>query len=111
MLVGGTGADIFRYGGTTEGIDRLTDFISGTDALELSASGFGGGLVAGMDLGLANRFVVGINATNAFGQFVYNGANGALYWDADGTGAGVKVQIATLTSHPALSAGDLHVIL
>jgi hypothetical protein len=42
-------------------------------------------------------------------HFLYS--SGALYYDADGSGAGAKVQIATLgtTVHPALTAADIHV--
>ena len=29
-------------------------------------------------------------------RFIYNKTNGGLYYDADGTGAGARVQIATL---------------
>jgi hypothetical protein len=40
--------------------------------------------------------VIGTVATEAFGQFLYNTANGVLYWDADGTGAGARVAFTRL---------------
>ncbi len=109
QLTGGQGADIFRFATAAEGGDRITGFTSGTDALELSAAGFGGDLVAGMDLGQGDHLVLGTQATQGHGQFIY-AANGALYWDADGTGVGVKALVARFSAHPALLAGDLHVI-
>ena len=109
-LTGGLGADIFRFANAAEGGDRITDFTSGTDALEFSAAGFGGGLAAGMDLGQGDHLVLGSKATQGHGQFLYTAANGALYWDADGTGGGAKALVAMLATHPALLAGDLHVI-
>ncbi len=110
QLAGGLGADSFRVGSPAEGVDRVTDFVSGTDLLEFSALGFGGGLAEGMDIGAADRLVLGTKATHGYGQFLYNGANGALYWDADGTGLGAKVQVASLIGHPTLAASDLHII-
>jgi hypothetical protein len=62
-----------------------------------------------MDLGAADYLVLGTRATQAHGQFLYNGVNGALYWDADGSGVGAKVLVASLIGHPALAASDLHV--
>jgi Ca2+-binding RTX toxin-like protein len=108
-MAGGAGADVFRYDSSAEGADRIGDFVSGEDSFEFSAGGFGGGLVRDMDVGAENRFVNGTQATAAHGQFLY-GANGVLYWDADGTGSGSKVAVATLTGVPGLSAADLHII-
>ena len=108
-LTGGGGADVFRFGNLTERGDTILDFQAGTDVLEFSASGFGGGLSDGMDLGADGRFVLGSTATQAFGQFIYTSATGALYWDADGTGAGAKMEVASLTGLPGLSAADMHI--
>jgi Ca2+-binding RTX toxin-like protein len=109
LLTGGLGADIFRFGSALEGADRITDFVAGTDVLEFSAGGFGGGLSISMDLDIAHGLVLGKTATEAHGQFLYVAATGALSWDADGTGAGAAQLIATLTSHPVLSAAELHI--
>jgi hypothetical protein len=107
-LEGGGDRDTFVYGSAAEGGDAIVDFVAGTDKFEISASGFGGGLAAG---GLAaNRLVNGTVATQAFGQFLYNSANGQLSWDADGTGAGVAELIATLSGAPAITAADFTVV-
>lgn len=50
VLTGGEGSDIFRFASSLEGQDRITDFTSGVDHLEFSATGIGGGLLAGMNL-------------------------------------------------------------
>ena len=107
-LAGGDGADVFRFASALEGGDRITGFSTGEDRVGISAAGFGGGLVAGMDLSTGNYFVNGTTATAAHAQFIHAGAG--LYWDADGTGAGAKVLIATFAGGAVLTAADVHVI-
>ena len=105
-LTGGLGADVFRFGAPGEGKDTVLDFLHGTDVVEVSAAAFGGGLVAGMDVGATGHFVAGAAAKAATGQFLF--AAGSLFWDADGTGLGAKVALAGgLTG---LTAADIHVI-
>jgi Ca2+-binding RTX toxin-like protein len=41
---------------------------------------------------------------------VYNSSTGALYYDADGSGAGAAVLVATLQGTPTVSATDITVI-
>jgi hypothetical protein len=41
---------------------------------------------------------------------VYDTSTGALYYDADGSGAGAAQLIATFTTTPALAATDIYVI-
>jgi Ca2+-binding RTX toxin-like protein len=40
-------------------------------------------------------------------RVVYNTSTGALYYDADGSGAGKAVQIAVLESKPVLDYSDV----
>ena len=111
VMTGGGGADIFRFGASTEGRDQITDFSALEDTLEFSALGFGGGLITGMDLVADGRFVLGNVANQAKGQFLYAASTGLLSWDADGTGLGGRVSIATLTGNPVLTGSELHVIV
>ena len=46
-LTGGGGCDTFVFNKLCEGVDKITDFIHGQDVIQISAAGFGGGLVAG----------------------------------------------------------------
>ena len=39
-----------------------------------------------------------------------NRATGGLYYDADGSGAGAAILLATITNMPVLTAGDFVVI-
>lgn len=108
-LTGGTGVDSFIYNLSNEGIDTITDFSVVDDTIRVSAAGFGGGLVAGAVIP-AGQFVVGAGAGDANDRFIYNNANGRLFFDVDGTGAAGQVQLATLTGIPALTNADIFVI-
>lgn len=43
-------------------------------------------------------------------SILYNTTTGALLYDADGSGQGVAVQFATLTTKPQVGAGDFLVV-
>jgi len=74
-LTGGDGSDIFSYQNANEGGDVITDFNGNYDHIQVSAAGFGGGLVAGMDLLASGHYVENSTglATSAagIGQFIY----------------------------------------
>jgi VCBS repeat-containing protein len=105
---GGDGADIFAFQAAADGPDDIIDFVSGTDTLRISAGGFGGGLTAGGTVSLVSGSTPTASGTN--GQFLYDTDDGRLFWDADGTGTGGAVLIATLSSVPTITASDFTVI-
>jgi Ca2+-binding RTX toxin-like protein len=108
-LVGYGGADRFAFTTALAGgnIDQIADFLSGTDGIQLDDAVF-----TGLGLGALNAdaFVVGTAAQDADDRIVYDQATGALWFDADGSGAGAAVQFATLIGHPPIAAGDFTVI-
>jgi Ca2+-binding RTX toxin-like protein len=95
---------MFRFTGTGDGGDTITDFLRGTDKIEVSKSGFGfTTLVVTSNAG-------GVETTTA-PQFVYDQTSHILYYDSNGVTAGGLTQIATLNaSVTALNATDFHVI-
>jgi Ca2+-binding RTX toxin-like protein len=101
-LTGGGGLDIYVYRSITEGNDTITDFGS-DDRFRISANGFGAGLTAGVGLSLTaatTGMLVNSNvATSNVATFLYS--NGLLRFDADGTGSGQAVNVATLLNGPA----------
>jgi hypothetical protein len=90
VLFGEDGRDIFRYHNANEGGDFIIDFNGFYDRVQVSAAGFGGGLVAGMNLLASGRYVA--NSTGfatspaGIGQFIYVAGSKQLYWDGDGAG-------------------------
>ena len=109
-LAGFGGADQFRFTSALGGgnIDRILDFLSGTDKIVLdkaifTAFGGPGALNAG-------AFVSGTAAADADDRIIYDGATGRLFYDADGNGGVAAVLFATLDGRPALAASDFTVI-
>ncbi len=102
VLTGGAGADHFVFASAAEGGDKIADFVAGLDHIDLSASGFG---LAALVLG--ENFILGTQATAAMASLIYNPATGVLAFDADGSGAGAAVTLATLAHAPVLSVNDL----
>jgi len=117
-LTGGNGADWFIFDTTanaTTNKDTITDFVSGTDKLQFSKAIFAGLSNAALGDLTTDAFWSGAGVTaahDATDRFIYNSTTGALYYDADGTGASAAVQVALLgsTTHPALSFADIQVI-
>ncbi len=112
VLTGGAGVDSFVLNAPKSGIDRLTDFTTGTDKLDISAALYGGGLVAGNTLNI-NQLLIGIGtkATNADQRFIYKNTTGELYFDADGNlGNFAAEKIATLSNLSSLSASDFVIV-
>ncbi|NES20864.1 MAG: calcium-binding protein, partial [Symploca sp. SIO3E6] len=109
LLTGGAGADKFNFSSFNQGIDTITDFNSTQgDRIQVSASGFGGGLTLGMlD---AEEFTIGSAATKASDRFIYNDTTGALFFDPDGTGVLAQVQFAQLSGGVALANSDIFVV-
>ncbi|WP_348227123.1 carbohydrate-binding protein [Trichocoleus desertorum] len=111
QLTGMSGADTFAYRNLLEAGDIITDFAA-NDLLQVSAAGFGGGLVAGVALSAAEAatgvFVSGSNPTaiGSSANFLYNATNGVLSFDQDGVGSGTAVAIATFNTLPSLSANQ-----
>ncbi len=98
LLQGGAGADQFRYEGGETGMDRILDFVSGSDKIALSNAFFTPtGTVA---------FVTGTAATSTNSTILYDPTTGIVYYDDDGSGAGAAVAIAQLNAGQTFTAGD-----
>ncbi|TDR94047.1 hemolysin type calcium-binding protein [Enterovirga rhinocerotis] len=112
-LYGGTGADTFVLSATTPDRDMIRDFVAAEDMLQISASLFGGGLVAGDEL-TPEQFVLSTTgrATSATDRFLYVESKGHLYYDADGSGRDEAPQlIAVLTTNPTLTAAHFDIVI
>jgi serralysin len=116
-MTGGAGADLFLFDtapNATSNKDTITDFMSGTDQIAFSKDVFTGLSDAALGTLNADAFLSGAGVTtaqDATDRFIYNTTTGALYYDADGSGAAVAVIVAMLgtTTPPALSYTDIMV--
>ncbi|MFZ2872567.1 FG-GAP-like repeat-containing protein [Zavarzinia sp.] len=111
-LTGGAGADLFRLDALDLPAtrDSIRDFEHGIDHIGLMRDGFAafsGDLAGALD---AAAFTTGTAATTASQHLIYNTANGALYYDADGAGGMAQSQIAILSGAPLIDAGDFMLI-
>ncbi|MFZ6757260.1 beta strand repeat-containing protein, partial [Undibacterium sp. Ji50W] len=109
----GTGSQTVVLANAAANADTITGFLVGTDKLQVSKALFAGlTSVVGNGFSVAAEFVS--NATGAAvgtnAQFDYNTATGVLSYDADGTGAGAAVTVATLTGLPAIVATDIVIV-
>ena len=114
-LTGGTGNDFFVFD-TAPGagnIERITDFSSAPDQLQFENAIFtaigGAGTFAAGD----GRFWAAAGATSGHDgndRVVYNVSTGNLYYDADGSGSGAAILVATFQGNPTIAATDITVI-
>jgi Ca2+-binding RTX toxin-like protein len=109
-LTGGSGDDIFAFEVVPDGANSITDFdnVVDDDLIAISASAFGGGLTAGMDV----ASVFESSSDGAFivpeSRFHYNTSSGELLYSSDG-GMSVAV-VATLQAGVLLNASDLLIV-
>jgi Ca2+-binding RTX toxin-like protein len=108
-LTGGTGADTFRFSGGTgvSNADRITDFVSGVDKIQIDATLLKNETKTQLS---AAAFTVGKTATNATQHFVYDNTNGNLWYDADGSGKVKAVLLGVLDDRAALNASDVWIV-
>jgi hypothetical protein len=111
-LTGGSGTDTFSYTSPNEGGDTITDF-GPSDLIQISAAGFGGGLVVNTALsnGTASPtgvYVIGNTPVGTSANFLYS--SGVLKFDPDGIGPAAAIVIATLTGAPALNANQFKIV-
>ena len=106
----GAGKDVFELTvpGSAAAPDKntITGFAHSTDKLALSESGFAlGSAPVASDLFTSNATG---SFTTAAERFAYNTATGTLFYDGHGNAAGsARLEIATLTGPPTLTAGDI----
>ena len=107
-LTGGSGRDRFTFNSSQDGSDVVTDFAVADDLIVLSASGFGGQLVANSALA-AEALHLGSTATAATHRVIYDGSSGALFFDPDGTGSQAQTQLATLGTGLGLTRDNVFI--
>lgn len=105
-LTGGSGSDTFVFASSRETGDRITDFVSRTDHLQVDHDGFSGMTDSSFRL-VSNTAPV---ATQAVQTFLYDTDAHTLRYDADGSGSGRSILIATLDGVSALRTVDIDIV-
>ncbi|WP_375467818.1 calcium-binding protein [uncultured Nostoc sp.] len=108
-LIGLSGTDTFAFNSFNQGIDRLDDFNTTNELIQVTAEGFGGGLSIGSLK--TSQFTLGASATTSTQRFIYNNITGALFFDQDGSGnAFTQVQFAQLSAGLSLTKNNFAVV-
>lgn len=114
VLIGGSGADIFAFADRLGkgNVDVIVDFTSTEDMIRLDDDVFRNLATDVGDNLLAGEFTANATgtATDANDRILYNQTNGALFYDADGSGPIARIKFATLEDAPQLDADDLIVV-
>jgi Ca2+-binding RTX toxin-like protein len=111
ILTGGDGDDVFIFSTPpvkSNGYDTITDFMAGQDKIQLDTSMFKA--FAGQESIALEDFISGNSTAHTNENLIYNKATGALYYDDDGSGSHVAVQIALLANHANLQASDIWLV-
>jgi Ca2+-binding RTX toxin-like protein len=111
-LTGGAGLDTFRFSSALNGssnVDTVTDFSLTDDVLQLENSVFTKLTSTGVLSSSNFRANTTGTASDSNDYILYETDTGKLFYDADGSGAGVKVWVAQLSGNPALTAADIFV--
>lgn len=110
VVTGGAGSDTFLFDLRPEAASRMaiTDFTTGVDKIALALGAFDDGF-PGAHAGAvpAVEFGYGTRAANPVQSLVYDQATGNLWYDADGSGSGKAIRIATLNHAPDLHLSDI----
>ena len=122
-LTGGTGSDRFifdinRAFDTSMGVDRVTDFVRGTDKLVLDITTFraltspAGGALSGSEFAVINAITNGSAiASSSVAKIVFNSATGHLFYNPNGALAGLSSGglFATLDGATSLAGTDFQI--
>ncbi|QPF83012.1 hypothetical protein IC762_25170 [Bradyrhizobium genosp. L] len=110
-MTGGSGNDVFAFLQSTDGPGIITDFNNTTehDHIAVSASGFGGGLAAGMDVSSIFETAGDDQFSGSGAEFHFDTANQTLYFSADGTQASA-IAVTSVQAGVVLNPHDILVV-
>lgn len=112
-LTGGTGSDTFLFNSSLNAAtnrDSITDFNAVYDTVQLDRTIFTKLSTLGTLKTTYFKASTTGRAVDGDDYLLYNTTSGALFYDADGSGAGVATQFASLTTKVAITAADFVVV-
>jgi VCBS repeat-containing protein len=111
VMTGGSGNDTFAFLQPSNGLGTITDFNNTTehDHIAVSASGYGGGLTANMDVTSVFETSGDDQFSGSGAVFHFDTANQTLYFSADGTTAS-EITLAQVQAGVTINAHDLLIV-
>ena len=111
-MIEGLGADTFVFDACDDTYrgDRIADFASGIDRIDISTQAFTELAKLGLGALDIGELTYTSKATTTDQHLFYDQASGTLYYDADGSGEGIRVQIAVFEDRPLIEPGDITLI-
>jgi len=112
FLTGNEGADSFGFSTALNGVSNVDTILGFSVTEDRVLLGAGGGQpFSGLTVGVlaSGAFATGSAATTADHRIIYNAADGSLFFDADGSGAGTAIQFANIGVGLALTASHFTV--
>lgn len=111
ILTGGAGSDRFMFSTAlgSSNADRITDFDPRYDTIALENSIFQS-LTRTGTLSSSAFKDIDTGSVDRNDRVLYDSGNGALYYDADGSGSGRAIKFAILSTAPDLTASDFLVV-
>jgi Ca2+-binding RTX toxin-like protein len=106
-LTGGAGKDKFVLNGAGTGMNHITDFSAKEDVFQVAQIDY---QVNHKGVLAVGQFHLGAHAAKSGDRFIYNSKSGALFYDADGNGAGKQTQIAQLNGHVSLTNHSIVIV-
>ena len=118
-FIGGAGNDILTLGAGADkvlldsltGSDTVNGFNPTDDLVQLAKSAMTAlGVVGGLTDAEFESGAGLAAATEGTTRIFFNETSGALFYDADGSGAGASIQLATFAGAPAITLNDLFIV-
>ncbi len=111
QLWGGAGADFFVFStalNATSNVDVIRDYSVADDTIRVAHAIFTqAGAIGPLDSGAFQRSAAALDTSD---RIIYQAASGALFYDADGTGATAQIRFATLTPGLVLTFADFVIV-
>lgn len=117
VLTGGVGKDVFVFDAKLartnalnkkQNLDKVTDFKVVDDTVQLAKGVFRA--IAKKGVLAKDAFYAGVKAHDTDDRVIYNKKTGAVFYDADGSGAKEAIQIATLSKNLKMTEKDFFII-
>ena len=113
ILTGAAGNDTFVFNLPPSPASTITNFAPGQDLLQISAAGFGHGLVADATPTLVTGAPADVSHAGSNGYFIFDNTDphgGTVYWDPTGGSGADATALVHLQGVNLLHLSDFHLV-